>query len=240
MLRLGDSAAGDENRRRPASEMLADRTIHCDSDRVVGGRLAERPKVTQADDRELLHTATAGLVLRDGARRPRQTAIGMSTQQTVPDFLAMLNEALRETMQTDLVLTRITMSKAVGGGRPAGEDIHFKSPPTSDQAEIAVGINAFTLLLRHWELQTVELNLDREGETPVLVRIGCSQVPLRTLYEMLHSAATPLRVIITNAECEANFLCYGPLPKGWMAREALKAVARTALKDTLKRSAGPM
>ena len=102
----------------------------------------------------------------DGHDSQLLLAIGMSTAQTVPDFLAMLNTALREAMQTDLVLTRITTSKAMGGGK--GQQvkiIHF--PPTSDQAEIAVGINAYALLLRHRERPTVELNLGREGETPV-------------------------------------------------------------------------
>ena len=75
-------------------------------------------------------------------------------------------------MQTDLVLTRITSSKAMGGGRGQQvKTIHFPPAPTSDQAEMAVGINAFALLLRYRERPTVELNLGREGKTPLSVRI---------------------------------------------------------------------
>jgi hypothetical protein len=160
-------------------------------------------------------------------------AIGMSTQQEAPVFLAMLNEAFREAMGTDLVQARITTSKAVGGGKGHQVKIvHF--PITSDQAEIAVGIDAFTLLLRHRERPTIELKLGRRGETPVSIRIGCPQVPLRCLHGMLHSTATPLRLIAANAEFEANFICYGPLPKEWMAKAAPNAVARTVLRDHLR------
>lgn len=114
--------------------------------------------------------------------------------------------------------------QAIGCGRGQQMKIIQPSPPTFDQEDSGrdsgrESLGSNTPLLRHQERPTVELSLrfcccyEEKGKRQRLLRlvIGCPQVPLRTLYEimMLHSSAAPLRVIATNALFEANFLCYG-------------------------------
>ena len=159
--------------------------------------------------------------------------IGMATRQSIPAYCAMLNGALRAALQTDLVMTRITTSKWTGGGKgQKGKITHHL--PTDEQAEIAVGISAISLILQNRRGPTILLSLGRESESPVQVRIACPQVPIRTLYEMIHTKSSTLRWIGHNTDFESNFLCFGPLQKGWMAKEAPSAVDRATLKHSIR------
>ena len=145
----------------------------------------------------------------------------------------MLNGAFREALHTDLVLTRITTSKWAGGGKGQKGKATYHQP-TDEQAEIAVGISALPLLLQSRKGPTILLNLGRETEFPVQVRIACPEVPPRTLYEMIHPNSSPLRLIGLSTEFDSCILCFGPLPKGWLARAAPNAADRTTLKRHLR------
>ena len=169
----------------------------------------------------------------DGPDSRLLIGIGAATMQTIPTFCALLNGAFRKALQTDLVLTRITTSKWAGGGKgQKGKITHHQ--PTDEQAEVAVGINVIPLILQNRKGPTLLLNLGRESEFPVTVRITCPQVPLRTLYEMLHTKSPPIRWIGLSTKFASCLICVGPLPKGWLAKAAPNAVDRTTLKRHLR------
>ena len=169
----------------------------------------------------------------DGPDSRLLICIGIATRQSIPAYCALLNGAFRDALHTDLVLTRITTSKWAGGGKGQKGKATFHKP-TDEQAEIAIGISVISLILQRRKGPTLLLNLGREGEFPIQVRIRFPEIPLRTLYEMVHAKSLPLRCIGLSTEFDCRVLCYGPRPKGWLAREAVNAGERTALKRHLR------
>ena len=128
-------------------------------------------------------------------------SIGAATRQSIQAYCALLNGAISDALQTDLVLTKITTSKWAGGGKgQKGKITHHQT--TAEQAELAVGINAFSLVLQNRQGPAILLKLSSESEFPVQVRVGCPQVPLRTLYEMIHTKSPPIRMIGLSTEFE--------------------------------------
>jgi hypothetical protein len=136
----------------------------------------------------------------DGPDSRLLISIGIATRQSISAYCTLLNGAFRDALHTDLVLNRITTSKWAWGGKgQKGKGTFHK--PTDEQAEIAIGISVISLILQRRKGPTLLLNLGREGEFPVQVRIPFPEIPLRTLYEMVHANSLPLRCIGLSTEC---------------------------------------
>ena len=160
-------------------------------------------------------------------------AIGLSVRHSEKRYCEMLNWAFRVAYDTEFVTTRFVTAKVtIGGKGKQRKTTHLE--PNSPDAELAVGIDVMSVIVKSRHASKICLSLGCQGETPVQVIIGCLRCPRRSLYEMVDVSAQPFRLRTVGGMVDSVILVYGPLVKGALS-EARTACQRTEARERLKR-----
>jgi hypothetical protein len=166
-------------------------------------------------------------------------AIGRCLDISEPHFRALLNTTMRMAFNSESASARISNSRytpGVKGQKAITRYFH----PSSEEADIVVGIDAISVLLSGRTGPTVTVRLGGISalgpEFPVAISIFSPSCPRRTLYSLVDTKLKPLRGRPPRSQDGGRVIILAPLPKGWIqAFAGASAAGKTAAEEWLER-----
>ena len=165
-------------------------------------------------------------------------AIGRCLNISEHHFRALLNTTMRLAFNSESASARISTSRFIPGVKGQKSTTRYFHP-SSDEADIVVGIDAMSVLMVGRTGPTVTVRLGGISalghEFPVAISIFSPPCPRRTLYTLVDTKHKPLQGRPPHSQDGSRVIVLAPLPKGWIQVVAgTSAAGKTAAEEWLE------
>jgi len=165
-------------------------------------------------------------------------SIGQCLAISEPHFRALINTNMRMAFNSESASARISNSRYTPGTKGQKATTRYFHP-SSDEADIVVGIDAMSVLLLGRTGPTVTVRLGGISalgpEFPVAISIFSPPCPRRTLYALVDTKHKPLQCRPPHSHDGGRVIMLAPLPKGWIqAFAGASAASKTAAEEWLE------